>query len=90
MDGARITAAEYFEDWLHNTARLNVSADVFNLYGREIHAYINPYIGTAKLGDLRPSHPSIEASLKRHRTMQNEERLKAKTWNNLRLVFPTF
>lgn len=55
----RVTVAEYLGDWLRNTARLNVSGDVYRLYEHEVSDYISPVVGSAKLSELKSLHVRV-------------------------------
>lgn len=56
LDAERVSVAEYLSDWLRNTARLNVSGDVYRLYDREVATHLNPHIGAIKLSELKSLH----------------------------------
>ena len=56
MDADRTTLAEYFDDWLENTARVNVTDGTYRQYSSHGRDHILPAIGTEKLSDLRAIH----------------------------------
>ena len=52
----KVRAAEYLEDWLANTSRVNVTEGIQRQRETHVRAHLIPYIGSVKLSELRPVH----------------------------------
>ena len=59
LDADRVTVAEYLEDWLQNTARVNVTPGIHRKYVHQMRDHVCPYVGSVKLSELRPAHVRV-------------------------------
>jgi integrase len=55
-DPKGLTAAEYLERWLSDTARYQVSEGTFSRYERTCRNHLLPFFGRLRLRDLTPAH----------------------------------
>ncbi len=56
LDADKVRVAEYLEDWLANTSRVNVTEGIQRQRETHVHAHLIPYVGPVKLSELRPVH----------------------------------
>ncbi len=59
LDADRVTVTEYLEDWLQNTARVNVTPGIHRQYVRQMRDHVSPYVGSVKLSELRSAHVRV-------------------------------
>jgi integrase len=52
----QLTVASYLEDWLQNTASIDLKESTLHSYTQKIKLYINPTMGDVPLRDLEPRH----------------------------------
>lgn len=56
LDADKVTVAEYFDDWLKNTARHSVTEGIHRQYAAHGRLHIKPTLGSEKLSELRSVH----------------------------------
>ncbi|MDQ3793293.1 MAG: tyrosine-type recombinase/integrase [Actinomycetota bacterium] len=56
LDAGRVTVAEYFDDWLDNSARHSVTEGIYRQYASHGRLHIKPSLGSEKLSELRAMH----------------------------------
>ncbi len=59
LDADRVKVAEYLEDWLKNTSRVNVTPGIQRQRETHVREHIAPYIGSEKLSELRAAHVRV-------------------------------
>ncbi len=59
LDADRVKVAEYLEDWLENTSRVNVTPGIQRQRETHVREHIAPYIGSEKLSELRSVHVRV-------------------------------
>jgi integrase len=55
-DPGRLTAAEYLQRWLSDSAKYQVAASTYGRYERTVRNHFLPFFGRLRLRDLSPSH----------------------------------
>ena len=56
LDADKVRGAEYLEDWLATTSRVNVTEGIQRQRETHVRAHLIPYVGPVKLSELRPVH----------------------------------
>jgi integrase len=56
LEAEKVTVAEYLEDWLQNTSRVNVTEGIQRQRQVHVRDHLSPYIGSEKLAELRSVH----------------------------------
>src|SRR3712207_1285639 len=59
LEADRVKVAEYLEDWLKNTSRVNVTPGIQRQRTTHVREHLVPYIGSEKLSDLHPAHVRV-------------------------------